>query len=134
MAFMETMTPDTLAPPSTPCASSTHAQYEAAARELGVVATQAFIDADGDEFRNKALSVASDCVMVAGAQAVFREVLGREMPMTLLVHRVACQDGAEGREELGPMLDWSAMDGFGADVRGCRRRYGMVDTRTWLKD
>jgi len=30
--------------------------------QLGVVATQAFIDADRDEFRNKTLSIASDSV------------------------------------------------------------------------
>ena len=99
--------------------------------DIGKVAAQAFLNADSDEYRNRAISLAGDQLTPNEAARIFKETTGQEIPYTY---------GFVGRllrwlmhEQLGMMFDWIRDTGFGADVKALRRRYPfMKDFKTWL--
>lgn len=101
--------------------------------DIGVVAADAFINTDAEEYRNKAISLSGDELTPSSAARVFKEVTGEEIPATY---------GAVGsvlrfllKEQLGLMLDWIRDVKFQADIEGLRRRYpGLKDFGTWLRE
>lgn len=100
--------------------------------DIGKIAADAFLNADSEEYRNKAISIAGDELSPNDAARIFKEVTGEEIPSTygfvggLL--KLASKD-------MRLMLKWFAEEDFGVDVEAVRRRYPfMKDFRGWLEE
>lgn len=101
-------------------------------KDIGKVAAEAFLHANSDEYRNKSIDLAGDEINPDEAANIFKEVTGRNIPLTNSFVGRALKFGL--REQLGIMFDWFATDGFGVDLAETRRRYPyMKDFRTWLE-
>lgn len=99
--------------------------------DIGKVAAEAFLNADSEMYRNKALSLAGDDLSPAQAAKIFKEQFDKDIPNTYafvgrflrwILH-----------EQLGIMFNWFKSDGFGADVKQGRETWGLMDFGTWLK-
>lgn len=97
-------------------------------KDIGCFAAQAF--ANPSQYRNVAQSIAGDELTQPEAAIIFREVVGKDMPLA------PCVIGSALKfiiKELGPMFRWFEEVGYGADVEECRRlNPGMQDFRAWL--
>jgi len=97
-------------------------------KDIGWFAAQAFMYPD--PYRNMALSIAGDELTQPEAAVIFREVVGKDMPLA------PCLVGSALKfiiKELGPMFKWFEEAGYGADVKECRQMNpGMQDFRAWL--
>jgi hypothetical protein len=82
---------------------------------------------------NRAISIAGDELTQAQAAVVFREVVGREMPMAPCLVGTGLK--VFKKEALGDMFEWFAEVGYDADVEECARVKGarMMDFRMWLE-
>jgi len=101
--------------------------------DIGLIAADAFLNAEKEEYRNKAISLAGDELSPNDAARVFKEVTGRELPYTYPVVGRALRWMM--KEQLGVMFDWFVTDDFGVDVQALRKRYPfMQDFRTWLAE
>lgn len=103
------------------------------AKDIGRVAAEAFLHAETEEYRNKAISLAADEISPNEAARVFKEVTGQEIPSTYSFV------GSTLRfmlwEQLGIMFKWFVTHGFGADISTLRQRYPfMQDFRTWVAE
>ena len=87
--------------------------------DVGVVAARAF--EAPEEFEGERISLAGDEVSWTEAGEVWRRVCGKGMPDTFGVFGRALM-WAVG--DLGAMFRWMEGVGFGADVEGCRKRFG----------
>ncbi|EMC96959.1 hypothetical protein BAUCODRAFT_138352 [Baudoinia panamericana UAMH 10762] len=100
--------------------------------DIGRIGTEAFLNADSDEYCNKGISIAGDSLTPTEAAQIFKQVTGQEIPWTYSI---------VGRlikwilyEQLGKMFDWFATESYGADVPALRKRYPfMQDFKTWLE-
>lgn len=100
-------------------------------KDIGRVAAEAFLNADSEEYRNKALSLAGDDLSSEEAAAVFKEVTGQEMRTTFGFFSTTAKWVLW--EQLGVMLKWFKTVGCKADVKALRQRYPfMMDFRSWL--
>ncbi|KAK3109644.1 hypothetical protein LTR53_016881 [Teratosphaeriaceae sp. CCFEE 6253] len=99
--------------------------------DIGLVAADAFLNADSDEYRNTGISLAGDELSPNEAARIFKEVTGLELPASyLFVGRLLRW---VAREQLGLMFDWFVTDDTQVDVKALRRRYPfMKDFRAWL--
>ncbi|KAK3082522.1 hypothetical protein LTR53_020285, partial [Teratosphaeriaceae sp. CCFEE 6253] len=52
--------------------------------DIGLVAADAFLNADSDEYRNTGISLAGDELSPKEAARIFREVTGLELPASYL--------------------------------------------------
>ncbi|KAK3676627.1 hypothetical protein LTR78_003401 [Recurvomyces mirabilis] len=101
-------------------------------KDIGKVAAEAFLNAEKDEYRNKAISLAGDSLSPHEAGKIFQDVVGQKLPETYswlgwLIRTMVA--------DLRHMFAWFKSDGFGVDVPALRRRYPfMTDFRTWLKE
>ncbi|KAK4554202.1 hypothetical protein LTR86_008730 [Recurvomyces mirabilis] len=101
-------------------------------KDIGKVAAEAFLNAEKDEYRNKAISLAGDSLSPNEAGKIFQEVVGQKLPETYwwvawLIRTMVA--------DLRHMFAWFRSDGFGVDVPALRKRYPfMTDFRTWLKE
>ncbi|KAI9727577.1 MAG: hypothetical protein M1834_008016 [Cirrosporium novae-zelandiae] len=98
-------------------------------KDIGWFAAQALLSPE--QYRNTALSLAGDELTQPEAAIIFREIVGKDMPMA------PCLVGSAlkliMKEALGTMFQWFKDVGYGADVEECRRLHpGMQDYRTWL--
>ncbi|KAK0366741.1 hypothetical protein LTR91_014285 [Friedmanniomyces endolithicus] len=101
--------------------------------DIGLIAADAFLHADAEEYRNKAISLAGDELSPNDAARIFKEVTGQELPYTYPVVGRLLRWVA--KEQLGLMFDWFVTDDFGVDVKALRKRYPfMQDFRTWLAE
>ncbi|KAK0335968.1 hypothetical protein LTR91_022881 [Friedmanniomyces endolithicus] len=101
--------------------------------DIGLIAADAFLHADSEEYRNKAISLAGDELSPNDAARIFKEVTGQELPYTYPVVGRLLRWVA--KEQLGLMFDWFVTDDFGVDVKALRKRYPfMQDFRTWLAE
>ncbi|MCJ1411777.1 hypothetical protein MMC19_005869 [Ptychographa xylographoides] len=99
-------------------------------KDIGWFAAQALMYPD--ENRNKALSLAGDELTQAQAAKVFKEVVGKEMPIA------PCPIGSALKyfkgETLGAMFLWFKEFGYGADLEACRKACPEIqDYKTWLR-
>lgn len=134
VAFFDNMTPDFLGKAFAAMwflNGADHKMQLISSEDVGKVAADAFLNADSDEYRNKALSLAGDELSPSQAARIFKAEIGTEMPVTyLFVGRLIKM---LLRDQLGIMFDWFKTDGFGADVKALRSRYEMQDFGTWLR-
>lgn len=100
--------------------------------DVGKVAAQAFLKADTDEYRNKAISLAGDELSPTEAAKIFKEAAGEELPSTYgIVGRML----KWGVADLRHMFDWFLAEDFQVDVKAVRQRYPfMKDFRTWVRE
>lgn len=100
-------------------------------KDIGKVAADAFLKADTEQYRNKAVSLAGDEISLRDFERVFAEETGKQLPETLgLVAR-----GLKWalNEQLGIMFNWFRTDGFGVDVAATKKTYPYLkDFRQWL--
>ncbi|KAK5716264.1 hypothetical protein LTR17_016528 [Elasticomyces elasticus] len=101
--------------------------------DIGLIAADAFLNADSEEYRNKAISLAGDELSPNDAARIFKEVTGQEIPYTYpMVGRLLRW---MLKDHLGLMFDWFVTDDFKADVKALRQRYPfMKDFRAWVAD
>ncbi|KAI4283419.1 MAG: hypothetical protein L6R35_005183 [Caloplaca aegaea] len=112
--------------------------------DIGKVAAEAFQNAESDEYRNKAISLAGDEISPNEAASIFKEETGKEIPSTFAL--VGRGLRIMLKEQLGIMLNWFISDGFGVDVKAVKKRYPFMtdfqvikiehptrgdDTRAW---
>jgi uncharacterized protein YbjT (DUF2867 family) len=99
--------------------------------DIGTIAADAFLHADTEEYRNKAISLAGDELSPDEAAKIFKETTGQEIPWTYsIVGRLLRW---LLREQLGLMFDWFVVSGFKADIGALRKRYPFLkDFRSWL--
>lgn len=100
--------------------------------DIGKIAAEAFLNADSEEYRNKAISLAGDEITPNEAARIFKEVTGKEIPSTWnfvgSLLKLASKD-------LRLMFKWFVEEDFGVDVQVVRRRYPfMRDFRAWLEE
>jgi uncharacterized protein YbjT (DUF2867 family) len=98
-------------------------------QDIGWFAAQALLFPE--EYRDVALSLAGDELTQTEAGVIFRELVGKDMPMA------PCLVGSAlkmlMKEALGTMFQWFKDVGYGADVEECRRLHPeMQGFRTWL--
>ncbi|KAI4138817.1 MAG: hypothetical protein L6R39_006587 [Caloplaca ligustica] len=100
--------------------------------DIGKIAADAFLNAESDEYRKKAISLAGDEISPNEAASIFKEETGKDIPSTFAFLGWALRKML--REQLGAMFDWFKSDGFGVDVGALRKRYPfMMDFRTWVR-
>jgi uncharacterized protein YbjT (DUF2867 family) len=101
-------------------------------KDIGKVAADAFLHADEQQYRNKALALAGDDISLADFERVFKEETGKVLPETFGVVGRGLRWAL--REQLGIMFDWFVTVGFGVDVRRNREVYPFLkDFRAWLR-
>ncbi|KAL1600830.1 hypothetical protein SLS60_007218 [Paraconiothyrium brasiliense] len=101
-------------------------------KDIGKVAAEAFLKADEERYRNKAIALAGDYLSLSEFARIFEEETGKKLPETF---------GAVGRglrwalhEQLGIMFDWFKSDGFGVDVKENKKQFPFLkDFRAWLR-
>lgn len=101
--------------------------------DVGKIAADAFLQSDGDTFRNKALSIAGDELSPREADAIFQRELGMRMPKTYdFLGRLV---KFALKEQLGLMFDWIKTKGFGANVKATKElQPRTMDFATWLRE
>lgn len=102
-------------------------------KDVGRVAAEAFLQADKEDYKNKAISLAGDDLTPRQAGQVFKELTGQDIPYTYdIVGR-----GFKWMmpNEVGKMFAWFQNTGYSADVAGLKKRYPfMKDFRKWLEE
>lgn len=98
--------------------------------DVGVVAAHVF--KSPEEHASKEFSLATDSLSPNEAQAIFKRVVGTDMPTTYpfvgqllkwMLHK-----------QLGIMFQWFVDVGFGADPKECKSKYpDLQDFEMWLK-
>jgi uncharacterized protein YbjT (DUF2867 family) len=100
-------------------------------RDIGWFAAQALLRPE--EYHNRALSLAGDELSQPEAAVIFKEVVGKDMPIApCLVGSVV---KLVMKEAVGMMFQWLKEVGYGANIQECRRIHpGMQDFRSWLTE
>lgn len=99
--------------------------------DIGVLAADAF--QNEQEYSGKAISFATDELSPHEAEAIFKRVIGTDMPRTYdILGRVI---KFLAWEQLGIMFKWFVDVGFGADPKEYTKRYPeMHNFEKWLKE
>jgi uncharacterized protein YbjT (DUF2867 family) len=99
-------------------------------RDVGWFGAQALMNPD--EWKGKAISLAGDALTQSEANVIFKEVMGKDMPIAPCLVGTALKYIM--KEEVGVTFQWLAEAGWNADVEQCRSIYPeMQDFRSWLK-
>lgn len=102
-------------------------------KDIGGIAAKAFLGAETEEYRNKAIGIAGDEISVREAGQAFKEWTGKELISTYSL--VARGLKWALHEQLGIMFNWFKSDGFGVDVKALRQRYPELrDFKAWLRE
>lgn len=103
--------------------------------DIGYVAAQAFLKPE--ETRNETISLAGDEMTFEEADEIFKEKTGTAIPVT---YGGPVQVMLWMMKDLGLMFKFFKAEGFGADVKGLKKRFpGMkgfgewLDTTEWVK-
>ncbi|KAF2172757.1 hypothetical protein M409DRAFT_16722 [Zasmidium cellare ATCC 36951] len=103
-----------------------------ATSDIGKVAAEAFLNAESDEYKNKAVPLAGDDFTPREAAKVFKEVTGQELPTTFSFVGVVLKWLLH--KQLGLMFNWFKSDGFTVEIPELRRKYPYLkDFRTWVE-
>ena len=98
--------------------------------DIGVMAAHAF--KSPEEYASKQFSLATDSLSPNEAQAIFKRVVGKDMPTTY--HFVGILLKWMLHKQLGIMFQWFVDVGFGADPEEYKSKYPeMQDFERWLK-
>lgn len=96
-------------------------------KDIGKFAAKAILEPD--VYSSRAIALAGDELSVEDAQKVFKEVVGREMPVgywwvgALMMRLIG---------EVGMMFRWFRDVGYGADVQWCQQN-GALNFGEWLR-
>ena len=102
-------------------------------KDIGRVAAEAFLNADIQDYKNKAISIAGDELSPNEAAKIFKEVTGQDMPHAYSFLGTLAKWMMS--DELGKMFAWFVTMGFHADVGDVKRKYPfMKDFRAWLEE
>lgn len=102
-------------------------------RDIGWFAAQTFLHPDGERYRGKALSLVGDELTQREADEVFQRLVGREMKMAPCLVASGVKWVMKGT--VGEMFRWFEEEGYGADVKECRRwKPGMMGWEEWLRE
>jgi uncharacterized protein YbjT (DUF2867 family) len=133
VAFMENLSPDFIGK-----AFATTWELNGMDRKLQLVSTidvgimAAHVFKSPEEYVSKQFSLATDSLSPNEAQAIFKRVVGKEMPTTY--HFVGRLLKWMLHKQLGIMFQWFVDVGFGADPTEYKSKYPeMQDFETWLK-
>ena len=102
-----------------------------AVTDIGIFATNAFLNPQSADYKNQAISLAGDEVTMSQLNGIFKEKIGYEPPRTfeVLVWVLKWFLG-----DLRIMMDWFESDGYGFDSARIRRlNPRMMDFGTWLE-
>lgn len=132
VAFFENLTPDFF---GKVFGSSMHILVKKlqmiATSDIGWFATQAFLKADQEDYRNKSIGLAGDELSFAEMKRIFEERTGEALPTTYTFMAKLIQWLAH---DFGSMFKWFDNVGFGVDVASLRERNpGIKDFGTWLE-
>ena len=98
-------------------------------REVGVWAARALMLPD--EYAGRAISLAGDELTLDEAKAIFRRVVGKELPQAWPVFGKGLLWAVA---ELGSMFAFFEKEGYGADISALRREQeGLLDLEAWLR-
>ncbi len=102
-----------------------------AVSDIGFFGAEAFLKHGEQEYKRKAISLASDEVAFDELARVFKSVTGRDIPTTWeFVSRFLMWMVADA----GLMFRWFHDEGFGADIAALKRVHpGLKDVRAWLE-
>jgi len=133
VAFMENLSPDFLGK-----AFATMWELNGPDRKLQLVSTVDIGILAADAFKNreqyasKALNLATDSLSPNEAKAIFKKVVGKDMPTTY--HFVGRLLRWMLHKQLGIMFQWFVDVGFGADPNQYKRKFPeMQGFEKWLK-
>lgn len=100
--------------------------------DIGVLAAQAFVSAESDDYKNAAISLAGDELDFTEANDIFysRYHYGLTRSYSLTVNLIRWMVA-----DFGIMAKFFKTSGFGADMKRCRQLHpGMLDFKTWLEE
>jgi uncharacterized protein YbjT (DUF2867 family) len=133
VAFMENLSPDFIGK-----AFATMWELNGMDRKLQLVSTvdvgimAAHVFKSPEEYVSKQFSLATDSLSPNEAQAIFKRVVGKDMPTTY--HSVGSLLKWMLHKQLGIMFQWFVDIGFGADPKEYKSKYPeMQDFESWLK-
>lgn len=106
-------------------------------KDIGKVAAEAFLKTQADqsnsEYKNKAISLASESISPKEAAKTFKEVTGQDIPYTFSVVGLGFKWMLPN--EVGKMFAWFKDVGYAADVSGLRKKYPfLLDFKKWLEE
>lgn len=96
--------------------------------DIGVVAAEAFLHPE--EYRNQTMSLAGDEITYAEADAVFKEKVGKDMPVTFGPLVGAAMWAIK---DLGLMFRWFKDEGFATPVEELKGRYKMTSWAEYVE-
>lgn len=103
-----------------------------ATKDIGVFAAKALANAESDDFKNQAISIAGDSLTQAEANEVFWTVLKRPMVQSYWVLAYLLKWVIS---DVGVMFKWFEDDGYGADLEKCKRlNPELLNFETWVKE
>ena len=133
VAFMENLSPDFIGK-----AFATMWEMNGMDRKLQLVSTidvgiiAAHVFKAPEEYASEQFSLATDSLSPNEAQAIFKRVIGKDMPTTY--HFVGRLIKWMLHKQLGLMFQWFVDVGFGADPNKYKTKYPeMQDFEKWLK-
>lgn len=98
--------------------------------DIGWFAAQSFLRPNN--YHNAAITIAGDELSQHEANTIFREVVGRDMPMAPCLIGSAVK--LVKKDTVGDMFRWFAEKGYGGDIAACRAAYPqMLDFKGWLQ-
>lgn len=101
-------------------------------KDIGRVAAEAFIHADEERYKNKAISLAGESITPREAAKIFKESTGQDMPSTFGV--VGSLLKIMMKDEVGTMFAWFKSTGYAADVQSLRKSYPFLkDFKSWVE-
>lgn len=101
-------------------------------KDIGKVAAEAFLKADSEQYKNKAIALAGDEITLTDAAKVFKEETGLELPETFSFVGKGLKFALH--EQLGIMFNWFKSDGFEVNVAESKKSYPFLkDFREWLR-
>ena len=100
-----------------------------ACHDIGVAAAQAFLKSE--EYKGRAISLASDEITLDQANAIFQDKLGMPIPVTYGVLGKAVLWAVK---DVRMMIEFMRDEGFGTDVESLRREFPqMLTFADWLE-
>lgn len=101
-------------------------------RDIGWFAAQSFDNPEDPKYKNAALSIAGDELSAKEAEKIFVKTTGKKMPLAPCIIGKGLKYWH--RDTLGDMFAWFEQEGYGADVKECRKMNpNMLDYPTWLQ-
>jgi uncharacterized protein YbjT (DUF2867 family) len=98
--------------------------------DIGWFAAQSFLNPE--KYRNAEITLVGDELTQPEADAIFKDVVGREMPIAPCVIGSVVKWAL--KDTVGDMFAWFKNDGYGGSVEECRKAYPqMQDFRAWIE-